>query len=243
MTNRREQIIELLADELEDRLRRRQISAEGTAADSVSPPTRKEETAPPRPARVPAPEVRPEEEAAEPSLPKRPLGPPHAARMMARLALALVALVVAVNVPLNRFGTSLARMLPDSAAWAIVDGFVLKEEDDQEIYVFRDGQMRWISSIQAFEAYGYSWDEVHVAPDGFLDRFEIGPALEVLAKCPDSPHVYLLQGGEKRWIRDLETFASEGYVWEDVVTVTCYHLRSLPDGETIPPGSGPPPSP
>jgi hypothetical protein len=52
-----------------------------------------------------------------------------------------------------------------------------------------------------------------------------------------------LEGGEKRWIRDIVTFTAEGHVWEDVRFVSCGYLRDLPDGETIPPGSGPPPQP
>ena len=52
-----------------------------------------------------------------------------------------------------------------------------------------------------------------------------------------------LEGGEKRWIRDIATFEAEGHVWEDVRLVGCNYLRDLPDGETIPPGFGPPPQP
>ena len=62
-------------------------------------------------------------------------------------------------------------------------------------------------------------------------------------KCQSSPHIYRLEGGEKRWIRDIEAFEAEGHVWEDVRFVPCGYLRDLPDGETIPPGSGPPPQP
>jgi len=54
-----------------------------------------------------------------------------------------------------------------------------------------------------------------------------------------------LPAGErhKRWIVDIATFEAEGHVWEDVRIVSCYYLRNLPDGETIPPGYGPPPQP
>ena len=238
MKTRLERIIDLLTDEIEQRLwlRQRERSAAPTSTPAQADAPVIEEA---RPLTPPSRRAAPAE--AEPAA--RPLGPPHAARLMLRLALALVVLVVVVNIPFNSFGTTLATMLPDSSAWVIVDGFVVKEEDDPEIYIFQDDQMRWISSIEAFEAYGYTWGDVHVAPDGYLDGFEIGAPLEVVAKCWASPHVYRLEGGEKRWIRDIQTFVSEGYVWEDVLSLSCEYLRSIPDGETIPPGSGPPPTP
>ncbi len=66
----------------------------------------------------------------------------------------------------------------------------------------------------------------------------------ILLKCYGSPHIYLLKEGHKLWVKDIPTFEAEGYRWSDVVMdVSCGDLRLLPDGETIPPGSGPPPRP
>jgi hypothetical protein len=65
----------------------------------------------------------------------------------------------------------------------------------------------------------------------------------VLLKCADSPHIYLLDGGEKRWIETIETFDDRGYTWRDVHSVTCEVLRSIPDGTPIPANAGPPPQP
>ncbi len=75
-----------------------------------------------------------------------------------------------------------------------------------------------------------------------LDRFEIRSPLHMLLKR-NSLHIYRLEGGEKRWIRDIDTFVAEGHVWEDVRFVSCGYLCGLPDGETIPPESSPPPQP
>jgi hypothetical protein len=65
----------------------------------------------------------------------------------------------------------------------------------------------------------------------------------ILLKCYDSPHIYLLEEGEKRWIRDMETFDDRGYVWRDVRLIRCDDLRRIPDGEPIPANAGPPPQP
>jgi hypothetical protein len=65
----------------------------------------------------------------------------------------------------------------------------------------------------------------------------------ILLKCASSPHIYLLDSGEKRWIEDMETFNDRGYFWRDVHFVTCAELRSVPDGSPIPASAGPPPQP
>ncbi len=230
-------LLDLLAEEVAERLKAKAAPPPPPPSPPPSPP-KAAPSPPPKAATPPPPE--PEPEAPPPSLPP---GPSHAARLIGRLALGILALVVLINIPFNRHGTTLATAMPDSRALVIRDGLVVKEEDDPEIYVYQDGRFRWISSLDAFEHYGYTWGDVHIVEDGFLDDFEIGPPIHVLLKCPDSPHIYRLENGVKRWIVDIETFEAEGHVWEDVRFVSCSYLRGLPDGETIPPGHGPPPQP
>ncbi len=233
---------ELLVEEVAERLAARSGPPAAVAPQpeppSIEPPAQPE----PEPAQraVLEPE-QPAETEPEDEVPSPPRA--HAAPLMGRLALGLLVLVVLINVPLNRRGTTLATAMPDTASLAIRDGLVVKEEDDPDIYVYRGGQFRWISSLDAFEHYGFTWGDVHIVEDGFLDVFEIGRPLHVLLKCQASPHVYRLERGQKRWIVDIDAFEAEGHVWEDVRFVACEYLRGLPDGETIPPGQGPPPQP
>lgn len=65
----------------------------------------------------------------------------------------------------------------------------------------------------------------------------------ILLKCSNSPHIYLLDGGQKRWIRDIATFEARGYTWRDVRFLSCADLRIVPDGAPIPADAGPPPQP
>ncbi len=65
----------------------------------------------------------------------------------------------------------------------------------------------------------------------------------ILLKCDTSPHIYLLDDGEKRWLDTIATFTERGYVWGDVHIVPCDELRGLPDGKPIPAEAGPPPQP
>jgi hypothetical protein len=263
--SRMDRLLNLLVEEIEERMHAR-MPALSTAEESA--PSAAEEPAPSTAEETPVAEVpslsaHPEEpvqtlselwaEAEDEESPPEPEPEPellpalpgasHAARLMGRLALGLLVAIVLINIPFNRHGTTLATAMPDSAAVVIRDGLVVKEEDDEEIYVFQDGRFRWISSMDAFEHFGYTWGDVRIVEDGFLEEFEIGTPLHVLLKCRQSPHIYRLEGGEKRWIRDIVTFEAEGHVWDDVRFVSCGHLRSIPDGETIPPGFGPPPQP
>ena len=219
---------------------------------SLSPPTPITPVAagepPSKPESEEVPEASFKDEVAEVPLLDASLPPPapvptgQMGRTLFRLAVALLLLVVLVNVPIKRHNVSLARVLPDSTALVIRDGLLLKGQDTDEIYVMKDEMLRWISSLEAFEHYGYRWQDVHVVEQSFLEKFEKGWSVHVLLKCA-GPHIYALENGQKRWIKDIPTFKSRGYVWDDVKFVSCQYLRSLPDGPPIPEDAGPPPQP
>ena len=171
-----------------------------------------------------------------------PLPPVQLDRMLTRLALGLALLILIVNIPYNRFGTSLARAMPDVQSLIIRDGLVLKGSGEQ-IYVLENNQKRWITSLDAFEWHGYRWEQVNEVENSFLNRFEDGRPIYVLLKCEQSPHIYALEDGQKRWIQDILTFEAEGFIWEDVKFVSCDQLRNMPNGLPFPPDAGPVPEP
>lgn len=240
------QILDLLLDALLERQAERQQVASAPPEQTAEPgqPPPKTQPVPARlkssaktlaPARTPRPgEPGWEPPARVPSI--------RLDRVLARFLLLIVILLIAVNVPVNRYGVSLARIMPDSAALVIRDGLVLKGSGP-EIYMLQDDQLRWISSLDAFEHLDLKWGDVHVVEDAFLERFQRGQPIHVLLKCPDSPHIYRLENQQKRWIKDIDTFLAEGHVWEDVRLVSCQYLRDLPDGPPIPEDAGPPPQP
>lgn len=183
----------------------------------------------------------------EPSLFKEPAPPEplpsiQLDRMLRRLAVAVGVLIILINIPFNGSGLSLARAMPDAQSLVIRDGLVFKGSGER-IYVLADGQKRWITSLEAFDYFGYRWEQVNVVDDSFLDQFEDGRPLYVLLKCQNSPHIYALEDGQKRWIKDIPTFEARGFVWDDVKFVSCGELRRLPTGTPIPPDAGPSPEP
>ncbi len=171
----------------------------------------------------------------------QPLSPSSLSRTVRLLVGALLLALVVINLPLFD-GLALARALPDRRALIIRDGLVLKGSGP-EIYVLEDNHKRWISSLAAFERLGYTWEEVHLVEDAFLQQFPEGRPLHVLLKCEASPHIYRIEREQKRWIKDIPTFLAEGHVWEDVRFVSCGELRGIPDGPPIPLDAGEPPQP
>ncbi len=167
----------------------------------------------------------------------------RASRFMGRLTIGLLVAVVLINIPLFAHGAALARIIPSSTSLIIRDGLMVKEADKPEVYVYQKGKFHWITDLGVFQHYGYRWENVYEVKPGFLADFELGRPVYLLAKCPDSPHIYRLENGVKRWIVDIPTFEAEGYLWSDVQFMDCYTLRDMPMGETIPPGRGPAPQP
>jgi hypothetical protein len=239
-------VLDLLLDALMERQAAREARAapaEPKAEKAVPAPTTAEAAVPRKPRQVPTPpesrKPAPGEQGWKPPPRATPI---HLERMLVRFLVLVAVLVVAVNVPVNRYGVSLARILPDSAALVIRDGLVLKGSGSQ-IYMLQQDKLRWISSMDAFEHLGLTWQDVHVVDDAFLEKFEEGRPIHVLLKCADSPHIYRLENDQKRWIKDIDTFLSEGHVWDDVKFVSCDYLRRIPDGPPIPEDAGPPPQP
>ena len=127
---------------------------------------------------------------------------------------------------------------------------------------WRAGRARWLPALHATFAGGtipyVIWALVALLALPWLFRGEPGEVANlpariqqiaydepypILLKCYSSPHIYLLEDGEKRWIKDIPTLNAQGYRWSDVEFVGCSDLRAVPDGLPIPPDAGPPPQP
>jgi hypothetical protein len=250
------ELLDWLAEAVAARLRARQGPVDAGAMEPEAPPTWPAE---PEPVMVEARVSTPvKDEGQEPGVLEPALAaewqpadaesmgaapPSHAARLLSRLALGLLAVVVLINIPLGLRGRAIARMIPNAVSLVVRDGLLVKEAGSPDVYVYEGGEFHWVTGLEVFERRGYRWQNVHEVAPGFLDDYALGRPIYLLAKCPTSPHIYRLEDGAKRWVVDIETFEAEGYQWADLVMMDCYTLRNLPDSETIPPGRGPAPQP
>lgn len=258
-----DQILDLLLDALIERQKVRRGQAPAGEGQAPQPEPDKE---PARPMPAPRPEPPKGEQyrsaaqarTTKTQAPQKPVSQPkpgeegweppprqpsiNMGQTIGRLAILVVVLLILANIPVTRYGVSLARILPETTSLIIRDGLVLKGSGP-EIYVLEKDQLRWISSLDAFEHMGLTWGDVHIVEDAFLDKFQKGRPIHVLLKCRTSPHIYRLENQQKRWIKDIETFEAEGHVWEDVRFVPCSYLQDIPDGPPIPEDAGEPPQP
>ncbi|MCL4871689.1 MAG: hypothetical protein KJ063_22245 [Anaerolineae bacterium] len=253
-----DQILDLLLDALAERQQSRQPAGSSAAAPPAPPSTPPPITEPPPASeRSSQGKERWEAEIASykaaatadtnndiglVSAPPEPLPSIQLDQMLGRLAVIVGIFIILINIPFNRAGLSLARAMPDAQSLIIRDGLVLKGSGDQ-IYVLEKNQKRWITTLDAFAWHGYRWEQVNIVNDTFLNQFPDGPPVYVLLKCTTSPHIYALENGQKRWVKDIATFEAEGFVWEDVKFISCQELRRLPTGTPIPPDAGLSPEP
>ena len=189
--------------------------------------------------------------AAEPILPPEP--PPlqpsiNLNGMLVKMVLGLLFVVFIINGPLrfSSISTAIANLMPDAettVSLAVRDGLLL-QGNGREVYVMEQNLRRWITTKEAFEFYGYDWGDVNKVDPTFLEKFNEGKPIHVLAKCPGSPHIYALEPNKKRWIKDITTFNAQGYTWSDVITdYDCNVLRRMAQGAPIPADAGTPPQP
>ncbi len=180
--------------------------------------------------------------------------------VIALAALALVVSLYALAAILYR--TAIDRMTPNRLTfigWNVVNIAILALVLIQQA---RAGRERWLPAMHKAFAAGtvlyIVWSLVGLLALPWLFRGDPAQVAglpvriqqlayeqpePILLKCSSSPHIYLLEDGQKRWVQDIATFEAQGYRWNDVQFVACPDLRVVPDGETIPPGAGPPPQP
>ncbi|MCU0508335.1 MAG: hypothetical protein MUC34_08025, partial [Anaerolineae bacterium] len=108
----------------------------------------------------------------------------------------------------------------------------------------RTERVHWISALHRAFARGallyVGWALVALLALPWLFRGDIAAVKElplrvqeivweypppVLLKCERSPHVYLLEGNEKRWVKDIPTFTAEGFTWDMVQEVSCGEIE------------------
>jgi hypothetical protein len=156
-------------------------------------------------------------------------------RTLGQIVIVLVVLLVLVNIPINHHGASLAQIIPKATAIVIYDGMLLKGSNS-EIYIMDDHQLRWVSSPEAFDYY-FDHHEVHIVEDNLLESFGKGKPIRRLVTCLNSPYIYAVENGEKRWVRDPPT-GNKARTWDEVGLISCDSLRRLPDSLPVPENAG-----
>jgi hypothetical protein len=131
----------------------------------------------------------------------------------------------------------------DALLDALADGNLLRGTGP-EVYAMEGGARRHVTSPTALSGCGYGWDAVRVIPNVFLNAIATGIPLSG-PPCPhvlppdgalvrgSGPEVYVMEGGLKRHVPDLATFAGMGFLWGNVNLLPDSVLSAIPSGESL----------
>jgi hypothetical protein len=139
-------------------------------------------------------------------------------------------------------------------------GDLIRAKGDTKIYLVQNGQRRCFANEKVFKQWGFKKSDVRdIDPQDMINIPE-GPPIwskETIASFPDGTLIrlkgetqtYVIQGGRKCYIPDLETFQSRGYSWDQVKEVDQATLDSIftgipiqsvkPPFQYTPPGQAP----
>ncbi len=139
----------------------------------------------------------------------------------------------------DSIGTFTIGSVVDYSDLPIADGMLVKASDSK-VYLIYNNRKWWIQDGETFEGLGYQWRNVRVISDAKLAIYADGTAIinsitrhpdGTLIKYANSPKVYLLDQGKKRWITTEQDFRDRNYQFRDVVILPL--AESYPDGDPI----------
>ncbi len=100
------------------------------------------------------------------------------------------------------------------------------------VYVLQGNRRVWLDSLAALAAGGHRWEQVQTVSDRVIRSLALNTAEGYLVKG-SGPEVYLIEGGERRWITTAAVFAGRGYRWDQVHLVSDGDLEATPLGAPI----------
>jgi len=103
------------------------------------------------------------------------------------------------------------------------EGALIREEGTNTVYLIEGGKKKPISTQSIFNARRLNWGKVLVINNAQMNKFQLGANLQypdgALVKGPDDK-VYIMDHGEKRWIRSGDDLTGAGYNADDIISVT-----------------------
>jgi hypothetical protein len=145
--------------------------------------------------------------------------------------------------PLPRFDPSvLAAPVPQKATAADLDrvrnaakedGVLFREAGSDKIYVVQRGTKFLIPSGEEFGALGYSSEKVNEVPVGALTALQDRPPDGTLIRERGKDHIWVYEGGHKRWITSALVFGTKGYDWKNVKVVPNGSIGEYTDGSPV----------
>ncbi|MCK4592831.1 hypothetical protein KAT63_05365, partial [Candidatus Parcubacteria bacterium] len=135
-----------------------------------------------------------------------------------------------------------------------IDGTIVQEEGTPEVYVIENGEKKHIKDPNSFVGLGYSWNNIVKVKRGVLGLFRKGVDLKAnsihpegaLIRVAGNPKVYVIEGGRRVPISDIQLFNARRYDWGKVLVVNENQAKKFaigtslvyPDGSLLRAGNG-----
>jgi hypothetical protein len=107
---------------------------------------------------------------------------------------------------------------------------LIRAEGDYKVYHVIGEFRRHIPNIEAFNAGGFSWDEIEIVTTEERDSYT---RVKHVKLAGDPKVYYITNGGLKRHIISSDVFNSYGNKWEEIVEISQAELNSYPVNEYI----------
>jgi hypothetical protein len=102
------------------------------------------------------------------------------------------------------------------------EGKRIKGDKDAAVYLVMDNKLRHIINVEIYEAlFGTNTITFDTVPQPMVDAFTKGHAMDQrtpLVKGFGAP-VYLIDEGEKRWIKSADAFNRYGFSWDKITSI------------------------
>jgi len=113
---------------------------------------------------------------------------------------------------------------------------LVKEAGKPAVFVVESGRRRVFRNADIFLAHGFQWAQVRTVSSlsdvPFGDPMDYPAVSGMLVKGSDSK-VYLIQGGQRRWIASEQVFLGLGYAWSQIRVLFDATLGNIPAGDQI----------
>jgi len=101
--------------------------------------------------------------------------------------------------------------------------------DERVFYLTESGMTRHIPSAEVFLSYGNKWEDVFEVSAKEISVYEHNN----LIRAQGDYKVYLLENGQKRWIKTAEDFNARKYNWSKIAPVNQTEINVYPLGTEI----------
>jgi hypothetical protein len=106
-----------------------------------------------------------------------------------------------------------------------------RAQGDPRVYVIKDGKKQWIKTPEEFNAAGYKWSDISEVTPGTIAAY---PDVSIiLIRATGDTKVYVVENGQKQWIKTAEEFNAAGYKWSDISEVAASALTAYLDVGTM----------